>query len=76
MFVMSTQRPSVVVQDKEHNGLYSTFCLCGMIILPFKSGMESGKDGQESARLNSAGMVSAFHLSLKNCFSVIVCSSP
>lgn len=40
VFVMSTQRPSVVARGQERKGLHSTFCLCGVIVLQFKSGKE------------------------------------
>lgn len=46
VFVMSAQRQSAAVQFKS---LHSTFCLCRVMVLHFKSGKEQGKDGQESA---------------------------
>lgn len=51
MFVMSTRRPSAVVQDQGRKGLPSTFCLRSVTVLQFKLWKERGRDGQESVEV-------------------------
>lgn len=76
VFVMSTQRPSVVARGQERKGLHSTFCLCGVIVLQFKSGKEWGIDGRESAegRIHLAWWA-LFVRFLKKMISLLACSS-